>query len=98
MKNPIIPRLIPALLIATTAFAENAPPKKEVKKDVIIRHGPEAGGQRFTEKLETEKVAFLGVETMPVSRTVAVQLGLPRDTGLVVRRVAEGSPAAGLLQ
>lgn len=98
MKYPIITRLVPALLLATTAFAENEPPKKEVKKDIIIRRGPEAGGQRITEELEKEKVAFLGVETMPVSRTVAVQLGLPRDTGLVVRRVAEGSPAAGVLQ
>ncbi len=35
---------------------------------------------------------------MPVGRTVAAQLGLLRDTGLVVRRVAEGNPAAGVLQ
>jgi len=98
MKNPIITRLIPALLIATTAFAQNEQPKKEVKKDINVSHGAEAGEQRFTEELEKEKVAFLGVETMPVSRTVAVQLGLPRDTGLVVRHVADGSPAAGLLQ
>jgi hypothetical protein len=98
MKNPVISRLIPAFLIATTVFAESEPPKKEVKKEIIIRHGPEAGGQRFTEELEKEKVAYLGIETMPVSRTVASQLGLPRDTGLVVRRVADGSPAVGLLQ
>ena len=45
-----------------------------------------------------EKVAYLGVETMPVDATVAAQLSLPRDTGLAVRRVADGSPAASLLQ
>jgi hypothetical protein len=98
MKNPIITRLIPALLLATTAFAESEAPKKEIKKEIIIRHGPEAGGSHFTEEMEKEKVAFLGVETMPVGRTISAQLGLPRDTGLIVRRVSEGSPAAGLLQ
>jgi len=98
MKYPIITRIIPALLLATTALAENEPPKKEIKKEIVIRHGGDAGPMHFTAELEKETVAFLGVETMPVGRTVAVQLGLPRDTGLVVRRVSEGSPAAGLLQ
>lgn len=98
MKNPIIGRLAPALLLATAAFAESKPPTTDVKKEIIIRHGAEARGQRFTKELEKEKVAFLGIETMPVSRTVAAQLGLPRDTGLVVRRVSAGSPAAAVLQ
>lgn len=88
MKNPIIFRIIPALLLVTAAFA--AP---EVKKEITIRHV-----DQDSPGLEKEKVAFLGVETMPVDRTVAAQLGLPRDTGLVVRHVAEGSPAASLLQ
>jgi serine protease Do len=99
MKNPVIVRLIPALLLATTVFAEAEP-----KKDVVIRRRVEADGPRFHHKLdrddpaEMEKVAYLGVETMPVDPTVAAQLGLPRGTGVVVRRVAEGSPAAGLLE
>ena len=100
MKNPIITRIIPALLLATTAWA--AP---EAKKDIVIRRHVDKDGPRFNVQIdqdgpdvEKEKVAFLGVETMPVDRTVAAQLGLPRDTGLVVRRVAEGSPAASLLQ
>lgn len=101
MKYPIIIRIIPALLLATTpALAGNDAPKKEIKKEIIIRHGDggPGGPAPFTEELEKEKVAFLGVETMPVGRTIAAQLGLPRDTGLVVRRVSDGSPAAGLLQ
>ena len=100
MKYPIITRLIPALLLATTALADNAPPKPETKKEIIIRRHGEGEGPHFNVQveMEKEKVAFLGVETMPVGRTVAAQLGLPRDTGLVVRRVSEGSPAAGLLQ
>src|SRR6186713_2852183 len=96
MKYPIIIRLIPALLLATTAVAGNEPPKKDVKKEIVIRSHAGMDDPHFN--LEKENVAFLGVETMPVGRTMAAQLGLPRDTGLVVRRVSEGSPAAGLLQ
>ncbi|AOS45043.1 Serine protease Do-like HtrA [Lacunisphaera limnophila] len=103
MKNPIVIRLVPLLLLAVTAFAET-----EAKKEIVIRRGPpvHGGGQQLNINmdrrgpgpLEMEKVAYLGVETMPVDPTMAAQLGLPRGTGLVVRRVAEGSPAAGLLQ
>jgi serine protease Do len=101
MKHPIVTRLFPVLLLATTAFAEGEP-----KKDVIIRRREVEGGPHFNVRvdrdergpIEKEKVAYLGVETSPVSRTVATQLGLVRDTGLVVRRVADGSPAASLLQ
>jgi serine protease Do len=101
MKTLIISRIIPVLLLASTAFAEGEP-----KKD-IIRRRIQTDGSHFETRLdrdgpreqaEMEKVAYLGVETMPVDPTVAAQLGLPRGTGVVVRRVAEGSPAAGLLQ
>ena len=102
MKNPTTIRFLVALLLATgvTAFAE-----PEIKKDVIIRrHAVQGEGPHFNMKLagpgpaEMEKVAYLGVETMPVDPTVAAQLGLPRGTGVVIRRVAEGSPAAGVLK
>lgn len=99
----MLTRLFPALLLAaaTTAFAG-----PETKKDIVIRRGTAHGGapDHFNVKFggpgpaEMEKVAYLGVETMPVDPTVAAQLGLPRGTGVVIRRVAEGSPAAGLLQ
>ena len=49
------------------------------------------------EKVEMETVAFLGVETAPVSITTGVQLGLPRGTGLVVNHVVAKSPADGVL-
>ncbi len=100
MKNPIVTRLLPILLLATatTAFAE-----PEVKKDIVIRrHAVPGDGPHLAFKMdgpaEMEKVAYLGVETAPVDPTVAAQLGLPRGTGVVIRRVAEGSPAASLLQ
>ncbi len=102
MKNPIV-RIIPLLLLAGTAFAG-----PEAQKDVIIRRHVTAGegaGPRHSIRherrhgpMEMEKVAYLGVETGPVDPTVAAQLGLPRGTGVVVRRVADGSPAAAVLQ
>lgn len=49
-------------------------------------------------KGEKETVAFLGVETGPVSATTGAQLGLPRGTGLVVNHVVPKSPAEGVLQ
>lgn len=48
-------------------------------------------------KVEMETVAFLGVETQPVSAAMAAQLGLPRGTGLIVNHIVPNSPAAGLL-
>jgi serine protease Do len=100
MKNPIVTCLLPLLLLATAVQAA----EPEVKKEVIIRRhaAPGDGSQEFDVRLdgpaEMEKVAYLGVETAPVDPTVAAQLGLARGTGVVVRRVAEGSPAAAVLQ
>ena len=48
--------------------------------------------------VEKEKVTFLGVETAPAGRALSAQLGLPRDTGLVVTHVMENSPASGALK
>ncbi len=102
MKNKLVSYLVPALLLATSALAEGEP-----KKEITIRRRTEGGDPHFNIKIdrdgppgpvEMEKVAYLGVETMPVDPTVAAQLSLPRGTGAVVRRVAEGSPAASLLQ
>jgi serine protease Do len=100
MKYPIVPCLLPLLLLATAAQAA----EPEVKQEVIIRRHAAPLGEppefdsRPGEPMEMEKVAYLGVETTPVDPTVAAQLGLARGTGIVVRRVADGSPAAGVLQ
>jgi len=50
------------------------------------------------EDVEKETIAFLGVETGPVSGTLGAQLGLGRGTGLVVHHVVPKSPAEGRLQ
>lgn len=100
MKNPIVPCLVPLLLLATAVQAA----EPEARKEVIVRRhavqgdGPQPFDVRLGGPVEMEKVAYLGVETAPVDPTVAAQLGLARGTGVVVRRVAEGSPAAGVLQ
>lgn len=49
-------------------------------------------------KVEMETVAFLGVETQPVSPPMAAQLGLPRGTGLIVNHIVPKSPAADVLK
>ena len=88
--------LLPALAVVSlvpTAWAE---------KEVVIRHidvdAPRVVIRQGDDKMEKEKVTFLGVETAPVSRTLAAQLGLARDTGLVVTRISEDSPAAAVLK
>lgn len=58
--------------------------------------GPRGGERR--EDAEKETVAFLGVETGPVSGTLGAQLGLGRGTGLVVHHVVPKSPVEGRLQ
>lgn len=98
MKNQLIARSLASLFLVA-ALAVQA----EEKKDVIIKrpgkHPPMMmEGDRDDGPVEKEKVTFLGVETAPVGRTLATQLGLPVDIGLVVARVSEGSPAASLLK
>lgn len=109
MKNKIIISIIAALLLAGSALA--AP---EEKKEIVNRRHLDTEGPRIDVKgerkggpnwraenagpREMEKVAYLGIETMPVDPTVAAQLGLSRNTGLVIRRVAAESPAADLLK
>lgn len=98
MKTQLITRLLPCLLLAGVVSLH-----AEEKKQVIIRKSSKEAGQSadvltLRRAGETEKVAFLGVETSPVGRTLAAQLGLPRDTGLVVTGVADDSPAAAVLK
>ena len=97
MKS-FIKYLLPAFALALLA------PLAWAEKEVIIRRldvdGPPHGlaGHKGPDSVEKEKVPFLGIETAPVSRTLAAQLGLPRETGLVVTHVAEKSPAAEVLK
>jgi hypothetical protein len=78
-------------ILAPLAHAEKEMQLRRIEGDQVYRAMP-AGD------LEKEQVTFLGVETAPVSRTLSAQLGLAKDTGLVVTRVMETSPAAEVLK
>lgn len=97
-RHYLLPALA-AISLVPAAWAE----QKEVTIRRLDTDGPRHG-MAFVHRdgqgpeVEQEKVAFLGVETAPVSRTLAAQLGLARDTGLVVTHIAEKSPAAEALK
>lgn len=61
------------------------------RKEIRVRRHEQAAGPK-------EKVTFLGVETMPVNKTLIEQLQLPTGAGLVVRRVVTDSAAAAVLK
>jgi serine protease Do len=97
MKSPrhyLLPALA-VLSLTPAAWAQKEITIRRLDKDspphsMVIHQGDD--------RMEKEKVTFLGVETAPVSRTLAAQLGLGRDTGLVVVRISEKSPAADILR
>ncbi len=95
-----------AVVSASTAWgaAESSPSaSKEEKRELRVISAPERTERRMvlprTAKSDVEKetVAFLGVETGPVSPTVSTQLGLQRGMGLVVNQIVPKSAAAGVL-
>lgn len=85
-------------------------PRKEIKKEIRVVTKDAAAAPDAPKVLqrmkfvgtggpaELEKVAFLGVQTVPADPALAAQLGLPRHTGLVVTSVVPDSPAASVLK
>lgn len=106
MKNPtrtLTPLLAAVAILATlpSQAAQEKPKMKEDRKDLRVLTGPEGRRPFFKpngDRMEKEKVTFLGIETSPVPTTLSVQLGLARGTGLVVEQVAPDSPAAASLK
>lgn len=70
-------------------LAQAGAPEAKREHRVFVRHMADD---------ERESVAFLGVETLPVSPALTSQLSLPKGAGLVVRHVVPDSPAASVLQ
>ena len=102
-RNLSLLSLTAAVLAGTSALYAADDPKPAAKQDkrelrvlssperrVMIRRGEAEDGEK-------ETVAFLGVDTGPVSPAVSTQLGLPRGTGLVVNHIVPKSPAEGVL-
>ena len=88
-------------LLASLAVAVLAP-HAWAEKEVIVRRievdGPHQAASLDRGLVEKQKVAYLGIMTAPVDRTLSSQLGLPRETGLVVGHVVEKSPAAEFIK
>ncbi len=80
-------------LLIPLARAEKGVKSRRVDDDL-----PHRAGDPDEERVEKEKVTFLGIETVPADRTLGAQLGQAKDTGLVVTQVLENSPAAGVLK
>lgn len=70
-------------------LAQAGEPNAKFEHRMFVRHLDDG---------ERETVAFLGVETIPVSPALTSQLTLPKGAGLVVRHVVPESPAASVLQ
>lgn len=91
------------IVLPALALAVLAPPFARAEKEIVIRRldvddSTHGAGPRPDELREKESVTYLGVETAPVSRTLGAQLGLVKDTGLVVVNVLAKSPAADVLK
>lgn len=67
---------------------DQTPPPPHYERRVMIHGGPR----------EMESVTFLGVSTSPAGATLADQLDLPKDAGLVVTMIMPDSPAAKVLK
>lgn len=92
-----------ALLPALGAAEATPAAAKEERKQLRILTGPEHDRRTFGprgERAEGEKesVTYLGVWASTVPAALSAQLGLPRDTGLVVGQVAPKSPVADVLK
>ena len=89
-------------LLLTSVLLAAAAPLAWADKEVVVRRididSPHHGPGPREDEMEKENVTFLGIETAPVGRTLSAQLGLPRETGLVVTHVMEKSPAADQLK
>ena len=91
------------LVVLPAVRAEDATPKpREEKKGLRVLAGPGSEHRFIVQSdkrtMEKETVAFLGVETSPVSAALTAQLGLPRGTGLVINHVVPKSPAGEVLK
>ena len=66
---------------------DNAPPPPHHGRRLMIDHPH-----------EMESVTFLGIATSPAGATLAEQLDLPKDAGLIVATIMPDSPAAAVLK
>lgn len=81
---------------SSTQGKDDKAPKRELR---VLSTTTTTERRPSTQRLEVmETVAFLGVETGPVSATLSAQLDLQPGAGLVVNHVLPGSPAESALK
>lgn len=84
---------------AVETAASHGKDGKENKRELRVLSTATTERRTGPQRVEVmETVAFLGVETGPVSGTLSAQLELQPGTGLVINHVLPGSPAAGALK
>ncbi|HOX06304.1 MAG TPA: PDZ domain-containing protein [Planctomycetota bacterium] len=94
--------LAAALFLCAPAVsaAEEAPPGGDAAPPEVVEHIRQLlggmGGPRGMEAIPVKRVkaAYLGVVAEPADAALRAQVKLPEGVGLVVRKVAEDSPAA----
>jgi hypothetical protein len=106
MKTPL--RLLSALsglltLLPPLRAADGPPPAREERNGMRVVAAPDRERRVIVQReerkeLEKEAVTFLGVEATPVPAAMSAQLGLPRDTGLLVGHVVPKSAAADVFK
>src|SRR5207253_309301 len=97
MNTKSIIRLLPAALLLAGSVSLRADEQKTIRHS-DRNHVNVRTDRDDDENVEKEKVTFLGVETAPVGNTLATQLGLAEDMGLVVVRVSKDSPSSNVLK
>lgn len=96
-KRYLLP-VLAVVLAAPQVWAQTNTNTPSVQPMSPLSAPPGGNGPNWQPTGQKETVTFLGVETAPVNRTLGAQLGLAREMGLVVVRVADDSPAAASLK
>ena len=91
MKRAILPLIL--LLLAASAFAEDP-----VRRTIVVRDGKVITDSSDIVHFDMPRRAYLGVQTVDLTSELRDHLGAPKDSGVMVGSVEDGSPAdkAGL--
>lgn len=92
MKNSIIAAL--ALILATSAFAQSPNRRTVVVRDgKVITDMSDLAGRADVEAFFLSARTYIGVSLTNLSPELREHFGAPKDTGVMVESVQEGSPA-----
>jgi membrane-associated protease RseP (regulator of RpoE activity) len=93
MKRAILPLIL--VLLAASAFAEDPDP---VRRTIVVRDGKVITDSSDVVHFELGRRAYLGVQTVDLTSELRDHLGAPKESGVMIGSVEDGSPAdkAGL--